>query len=175
MARILADLAAPSATNHHSMTSTQSSLWDFAVALYAQPGIEPLCLRLQDEHAANINVLIFACWLEIRQIQLDLPAALARVSDWDRDYVQTLRQLRRQMKQEFAGNLTDVATVRDQIKHAELLAEGQQLRWLEGLASTWSQSGGIAAGENLRIYLNHLQVPEATIAIVKARFGRYSL
>jgi uncharacterized protein (TIGR02444 family) len=139
---------------------TASSLWDFAVALYAQPGVQSLCLMLQDCHAVNVNLTLYARWLEVRQIPLDLPAAHACIAGWDKTYVQALRQLRRQMKQEFAGA---VEGVRHQIKRAELLAERQELVWLEQLAISWAQTDKLAAGENLQLYLRHLQVPEPVI------------
>lgn len=139
------------------------SLWDFALALYTRPGVAPLCLALQDKHGANVNLVLFSCWLEVRQLPLDLPAALACVSTWETRYVQPLRALRRQMKQEFAANLAEVAEVREQIKRAELSAERQELHWLEQLASEW-QSAPACAGDNLALYLRHLQVPEQELA-----------
>ncbi len=148
----------------YRVESSASSLWDFAVGLYTQPGVDSLCLDLQDNYAVNVNMLLFARWLETRQLLLDLPAALGCISAWDKNYVQTLRQLRRQMKAEFAGSLAQVEEVRDQIKRAELQAERQELIWLEQLANTWPGTTGVAAGENVHAYLSYLQLPAEVIA-----------
>lgn len=164
MARILADLAACSATRIYCVESSASSLWDFAVGLYTQPGVSSLCLELQDKYAVNVNVLLFARWLETRERRIELAAALACVSDWDKNYVQVLRQLRRQMKMEFAESLMQVADVRDQIKRAELQAERLELHWLEQLAGDWPQASDLIAGQNIRAYLQSQQVPDAIVA-----------
>lgn len=160
MARILADLAASSATGIYRVEFAPSPLWDFALAIYTRSGVEPLCLRLQDNHAVNIPVLLFARWLEARQQALDLPAVLACVTHWDSHYVQVLRGLRRQMKRDYGGS---VELLREQIKRVELLAERQELDWLEQLARDWPRNATLAAGDNLRVYLGQLGVPELVI------------
>lgn len=135
--------------------------------LYTQPSVAPACLYLQDDWSTNVNLLLFARWLETRQLRLgatELQAALGRIGDWDSRYVQALRQLRRQMKQDFAENLMQIANVREQIKRAELLAERQELLWLEELAEDWTQCESVAAGDNLSFYLNYLKVTETDIA-----------
>lgn len=138
-------------------------LWDFAVALYTRPGVADLCLALQDNHSVNVNVLLYARWLETQQLPLELSAAMACVGDWDIRYVQALRKLRRALKQEFAADLDQVAAVREHIKMAELRAEQQELLWLERLASGWKPSPDLRAGDNLRQYLESLQVPQTDI------------
>ncbi|KFC50074.1 hypothetical protein DK37_21675, partial [Halomonas sp. SUBG004] len=41
----------------------QRPLWDFALALYARPGVEQACLTLQDEAGVDVCELLFHCWL----------------------------------------------------------------------------------------------------------------
>ena len=37
---------------------TENRLWQLIVALYQQPGIEPLCLQAQHEQGAEVNLLL---------------------------------------------------------------------------------------------------------------------
>ena len=147
------------------MEFAPSPLWDFALAIYTRPGVEPLCLRLQDNHAVNIPLLLFAYWLETGQRRIELSEALACIGSWDKAYVQVLRKLRRQMKQDYGE---EVEVAREQIKRAELLAERQELYWLEQLARDWPHDPALKRGDNLRAYLVQLKVPEAVIAEVIA-------
>ena len=39
------------------------AFWDFSLEAYARPGVAPACLDLQERHGADVNLLLFACWL----------------------------------------------------------------------------------------------------------------
>lgn len=147
-----------------------TSLWDFSLAHYAKPLVADTCLQLQDSYGINVNVLLWTLWLENHNkllTQEKLQLALDAIALWDVNYVQPLRQLRRKMKQDFADNLVQVADVRDQIKHAELLAEKQEQQWLDNVAQGWPESSsGNLTGKNLSLYLQHFQVPLAVIEML---------
>lgn len=72
-------------------------LWQFSLVLY--PKVKPACLRLQDEHGANVNLLLLLCLLEQRQLSLtrtqlyQLSTMLQRFSV---QFTQPLRALRKQ-------------------------------------------------------------------------------
>lgn len=154
------------------MTTTKFTLlWDFSLAHYAKPQVAEHCLQLQDSYGVNVNVLLWALWLESQHKLLTgerLQVALAAIAQWDINYVQALRELRRKMKQDFADDLAQVADVRDQIKHAELLAEKQEQQWLADVAQGWSETTSeIAKGKNLSLYLEYSQVPLAVIEQIK--------
>jgi uncharacterized protein (TIGR02444 family) len=155
------------------------ALWDFSLSLYSKPHIAECCLHLQDTYDVNITILLWSAWLEQQQIQLTyekLTAALTLIESWDTDYVQTLRKLRRQMKQEFAHNLVSVSATRELIKKAELAAEKQALHWLENLAGSWSVAASeIARGENIAFYLASLNISLAIIAQVKKQMTSVAL
>ncbi|MBN8412922.1 TIGR02444 family protein [Halomonas denitrificans] len=113
-------------------------LWEFALALYARPGVEPSCLILQDEHGWDVCELIWRCWL-FRHGATTGPVP-ADVSDWQQTVTVPLRQLRRQLKRA-AQHEPSIASVRSSIQRAELEAERQCLEMLmkislEGLAFT---------------------------------------
>jgi len=104
--------------------SPGASLWDFSLAVYAQPGVAEACLGLQDRHGLDVNLLLACCWAGRRGERLDA-AALdrldARVGDWRREVVAPLRALRRRLKAGFAG--FDAAALRERVKALELEAE----------------------------------------------------
>lgn len=159
---------------------TVSSLWDFSLALYARPGVADSCVRLQDEHGVNVNLLLWCAWLEQQGMRLDttrLHAAQKRIHAWDEHYVIPLRQLRRRMKAEFGVSDGDIEQVRSQIKQAELLAEKQLQLWLEALAHSWDDTDAAdkyvaAIDGNLRFYLAQLNVTETDIAPLLAMLNR---
>ncbi|MES2825556.1 MAG: TIGR02444 family protein [Pseudomonadota bacterium] len=149
------------------------TFWDFSLSLYAQPEIADCCLQLQDRYAGNVNIFLWSIWLGRRQVRLTdvrLTAALELIQQWDMDYVQVLRQLRRKMKYEFAQDLKLIAAVRESIKGAELKAEKREQDWLEKLAEKWSvESVQLAEGENEAFYLNYLQLPQLLIEQIKTK------
>jgi uncharacterized protein (TIGR02444 family) len=76
--------------------------WDFSLRLYARPGVAAACLALQDEYAADVNILLFCCWAgHIGAGPLDqdrLRGLIVATHGWRTDVIQTLRRLRRQLK-----------------------------------------------------------------------------
>lgn len=162
------------------------SLWDFSLALYAQPGVAEACLRLQDEQGINVNLIFWCVWLEqqlgVHLEDAHLQEAHHHIDGWDRTYVVPLRQLRRRMKAEFGTRNDTIEAVRNQIKQAELAAEKELQMRLQRLTHRWLQtqdqltqltinpvfaeegikSGGFV-GKNLRRYLDQAGVtPETT-------------
>lgn len=149
-----------------------SSFWDFSLQLYVRPGVADSCLQLQDEQGVNVNLLLWCAWLDAQDLILDagrLHSAQKRIHGWDEHYVLPLRQLRRRMKAEFGTTNADIEALRTQIKQAELLAEKQVQLLLESELSTWDKEvdpavDSSADWSNVRFYLHHLSVTEATIA-----------
>jgi uncharacterized protein (TIGR02444 family) len=77
------------------------TLWDFAVATHAKPGVEAACLRLQDAHGQCIPLLLWRLWtLETaRGVSSDtLGAAIACARFWDSHAISPLRAVRRGLK-----------------------------------------------------------------------------
>lgn len=155
---------------HSVILDNSASLWDFSAQLYARPGVADACLRLQDEHGANVNLVLWCVWLGHRGLALDaarLRNAQKRIHGWDEHYVAPLRQLRRRMKVEFGVIDADIEPVRQQIKHAELLAEKYVQSLLETLSQPWDDGisiGPSAANENVSLYLGQLNISDSSIA-----------
>lgn len=82
------------------MTWPKSPFWDYSLVLYRRPGVEAACLGLQRRHGLDVNMVLFACWLADRGIELDqmtLERAKNAVSSWHVEVVRPLRALRRRL------------------------------------------------------------------------------
>ncbi|QTF92644.1 TIGR02444 family protein [Halomonas sp. BM-2019] len=110
-------------------------LWDFALALYARPGVEAACLALQDEAGVDVCELLWRCWLLHHGARPgpSAEAGLAAVRCWQAEVTVPLRALRRRLKPEAATH-SGIASLREALKHAELEAERETLGRLEALA-----------------------------------------
>lgn len=47
---------------------TADDFWDFSLQLYGKPEIQKVCLTLQDQYQLNVNLLLFACYLDAQGI-----------------------------------------------------------------------------------------------------------
>lgn len=111
-------------------------LWDFALALYARPGVETACLRLQDEAGLDVCELLWHCWLYRHGLAVaGEPAALAPIRAWQRDVTAVLRGLRRELKRA-ARDQPGVAEVRGRLQRTELAAERETLSRLQALSES---------------------------------------
>ena len=80
---------------------TENPLWQYSVAVYQQPGVAELCLHLQDEFQADVNMLLCAAWLSSvgRALTPELLSQLSLDSQqWQQNCLQPLRQARRFLK-----------------------------------------------------------------------------
>ncbi|RDB42222.1 TIGR02444 family protein [Halomonas sp. DQ26W] len=112
------------------------SLWDFALALYARPGVEAACLTLQDDAGVDVCELLWHCWLHHHGLVLCAePAGLAAIRQWQGEVTSVMRALRRQLKVQAAKN-PGVAKVRRQLQRTELAAERETLARLQALAES---------------------------------------
>jgi uncharacterized protein (TIGR02444 family) len=108
-------------------------LRDFAFQFYARPGVEPICLKLQDEGGVDVCELLWRCWLFHHGLCLpDAPKGLDGIRRWQLEITAPLRRLRRELKVE-ARHGTGVAALRQTLKEAELQAEEESLRRLQSL------------------------------------------
>lgn len=129
-------------------------LWHFAQSLYARPGVESACLRLQDG-GADVCLLLCGAWLERQGLDCTAPRLqqlLALAGPWQAQVVMPLRRLRQDWRTA-AGNDPELGRLREQVKVLELDAERQLLLRLESRVQAWpdhsSQSESAAWLERL--------------------------
>jgi len=139
--------------------SAPQDLWSFSLRVYGSERVAASCLWLQDHCAVDVNLLLYACWLGSRGIELTataLGAALRITGPWTHEVVAPLRRVRRWMKDNdgLLGNVPehDYAALRERIKAAELESERLEQQVLEQLARPLGESAThIDAGLSLML------------------------
>jgi uncharacterized protein (TIGR02444 family) len=117
---------------------------DFAARIYAQPGVETICLRLQDDEGQCVPLLLWRLWSvhegrRVHAVLLDRAVEVAR--SWERLVVAPLREVRRRLKAPLPPAADAVrAALRDQVAAVELAAERIVLDALDALTP---QPGGV--------------------------------
>lgn len=117
------------------MHAADSALWRFSLRFYRRPEVPELCLRLQDVHGADVNVLLFIIFLAVNGRGLTA-GEVRRIDDhiraWRGSVVQPLRALRRALKGGIAPvDSASAQALRDAIQREELQAERLQQEALE--------------------------------------------
>jgi len=115
--------------------------WDFSVRTYRTEGVPNACLSLQNDHGADVNMLLYCCWIGVRSGSFDteLFASASEFSGrWTEHVVAPVRSARAWMKHT-GCTAQDVPTdacmtLRDEIKSVEFAAEKLQQGVLESLA-----------------------------------------
>lgn len=148
-------------------------VWDFARSFYEDVGVSPALLRLQDEHDADIPlilVLLQAAGEGTVIPRAELEDLMHVAGDWARDVVQPLRAARRELK---GGD-----TVRyEEAKARELAAEEAIIRRLSARVSARGHVAPLeAACANLESYRELLGLAggsfDTVLAAFAARVGR---
>lgn len=115
-----------------------TDLWNFAVNLYARPGVEAACLNLQDQ-GGNVCLLLCGAWLETRGVKPDATRVehLQQLAEpWHRQVVTPLRVLRQQWRKAASVDPAQ-ARLREQLKALELTAERELLERLQTASLVW--------------------------------------
>jgi uncharacterized protein (TIGR02444 family) len=109
------------------MDFPQNEFWDWTLPTYGQDGVSPACLRLQDRHGVDVNVVLYAVWVASLGAELtdtDVAAAARRVDDWHVLVVRGLRVIRTELKANPNGAPPELAdSFRDGVKKLELDSE----------------------------------------------------
>ncbi|WP_096085583.1 TIGR02444 family protein [Agaribacterium haliotis] len=127
-------------------------LQGFAIELWRQPDLKSLCLSLQEQFHLNVNLVLFALWLEAHQLQLSAGSwskAERVLNESSRDFLLNLRALRKQLKYEHS-ELACAQQLKQALLQAELELELRELALLQELADSEAVSGEC---DQLRQYL----------------------
>ncbi len=94
--------------------------WRYSLTAYATDAVQALCLRLQDEYAANVNLLLLGGFVGHAGLILDAQDWAGIVEDiapFNQRYTQRIRKLRQRVQP------LAVSTCYQQLKALELQAE----------------------------------------------------
>lgn len=140
--------------------ATDNPFWDFSLAVYAIEGVAPACLRLQDRHDLDVNLLLYCCWAGQCGVTFDASAMagiLELTAGWTARIVQPLRAVRNVLKGGFETMPeAECESLRSAVARLELEAERIEQNALAAALppATPSQAAGRAiALANLEIYL----------------------
>jgi uncharacterized protein (TIGR02444 family) len=113
-----------------------SGFWEWSQAAYSRPKASAILLRLQDEFALNVNILLWCCWCAVTYgapSELALRKAADLTEGWSREVTAPLRAARRALKAAPKEALGAEA-LRASVQSAELDAERIEQAMLERLA-----------------------------------------
>ncbi len=121
------------------------SFWDFSVRTYRSTGVPAACLSLQNEHSADVNMVLYCCWIGryIGRFDDELFTTASKFSArWAAHVVEPLRSARTWMKQ--SGCIEEpmpegaCMELRDSIKSVEFASEKLQQDVLASLVPDFS-------------------------------------
>ena len=100
---------------------SDNPFWDFSLIHYAKAPVQRLCLRLQEQAGANVNIVLFTLWLASleRIFENDAVAGNTDLLNWHDGVIMPLRQARCAVKHCQA----EQSALYEAVKEAELDAE----------------------------------------------------
>ena len=108
-----------------------TGLWDWAVTAYARPGVEAVCLDLQDRQHQSVPYLLWAAWVAGEGGQpgpKTVAEAIALCRTWEAEIIAPLRAVRRRL------HGPGREAVHESVGSAELAAERALMEALDALA-----------------------------------------
>ncbi len=122
-------------------------LWRYSLELYAREGMSRALLALQDRRGADVNLLLYCCWMAQsgrgRLSAGDLRRADAAIAGWRDDVTLPLREVRRRIKgspERWA--LPGASEVRRRVLETEIASERVTQGILESLEISPGRSEG---------------------------------
>ena len=119
----------------------ESPFWDFSLATYGRPGVAPACLGLQERRGADVNVLLFCCWVGASGRgtlgEEGMAGVLAAARPWQADVVSPLRGARKALK----GRGEPAETLRRRVAAVEIDAEHIEQLALESAVTRPADAG----------------------------------
>ena len=141
------------------MSEAAAEFWRFSLAVYAQPGVAPACLVLQDEFGRDVNLALYCCWLGAsgrgRLSRPALDAADRDIAPWRHQVVEHFRAARRAIKDAGAAGSESLYTKAKAIElEAERLLQSRLAERAPAADPSLSTQGRLdTAIANLTLYL----------------------
>jgi len=92
------------------MDFPNSELWNYSTQIWTLPQVEAICLDLQNDYHANVNMLLYCCWLGDKNLSFnddDLQTLLDTIQPWQ-IMIKPLRDSRKMMKQHIIAMPADM-------------------------------------------------------------------
>ncbi|MCW9047989.1 MAG: TIGR02444 family protein [Gammaproteobacteria bacterium] len=142
-----------------------SELWNYSTQIWTLPEVEAICLILQDNYDANVNILLYCCWIGDKNLSLnddDLQTIIDTVQPWQ-TIIKPLRDSRKMMKQQLIAlpaslieqTVCNITEMEINAEHMTQLALEKVL--LPESISTCDEKNSIKCSlNNLKAYLSSL-------------------
>jgi uncharacterized protein (TIGR02444 family) len=148
------------------MKFPSSALWDFSIQTYQIPEVEATCLKLQDTLNADVNIILYCCWMGENRHPLcseQLQLLMETTDPWQNSILKPLRNARRMMKQHIIAMPAELLeqTINN-MSEMEINAERMEQQALEKALDTNSlpvdnsRSPLDISAANLSLYLQQL-------------------
>ena len=149
----------------------ENALWDFALRVYSSPEFAQLSLQLQHNHQANINIMLWCCWLKYEGLKVPvtcLDNVLITVDKINQLTVVRLRELRQQIKEHTYFTKVQSQAINRHILNAELAIEKVLLQRLQDQTPSYLDEHSAKSGDkqpyiDLTYYLNFLNISKAPL------------
>ncbi len=143
----------------------ENPLWEYVCRVYAVGEIKTLCLHLQNNCGANINMVLTSAWAAQQRWVLDWQVLVALIEPWERQIIKPVRAIRNALSNQAPLQ----KRLRDKLLAAELVAEQFEIAQLYHLLTNirpYQQSSGAAdtvglLEQNLLSYFHLIDPPAA--------------
>ena len=150
------------------MIFPNSEFWNYSTQIWTLPNVEAICLELQNNYDANINMLLYCCWVGDKNLSLsddDLQSLLDTIQPWQ-TIIKPLRESRKMMLQQSIAmpselkdqTITNMSEMELNAEHMAQLALEKALK-PENIApcSQQNQTSGVDCSlNNIKSYINTL-------------------
>lgn len=150
------------------MRREPNAFWSYSLRLYRAPAVAKACLALQEQWGADVNLILYCCWLGRAGRALDkrsLRIAITAASRWQAEVIRPVRQARHSLKKPPYGVPdTWVVPLRKRLGALELDLEYLEHRLLASVAQALppkkrANSPEVATMASLARYLALLGIP----------------
>jgi len=152
------------------MDFPNSEFWNYSTQAWTLPEVEAICLALQNDIDANINILLYCCWVGDKNRRLnddDLQTLLDTIQPWQ-TIIKPLRESRKMIQQQAIAmptrlkdqTITNMSEMELNAEHMAQLALEKALK-PEDISpcntTDENQTNGVGCSlKNIKSYLNTL-------------------
>lgn len=128
---------------------SDQAFWRYSLDRYGRDGVPAICLLLQAEHGADVNIVLFALWTAQQGYVLqpeDAAVCVATVEDWHRSVVMPMRSVRCWLKDREVLDTEARDRLRAEVQKWEIEAERMEQDMLYSLTTDGTLSLKMEAG-----------------------------
>lgn len=141
-----------------TVDTDKNEFWRYSLAVYQLPEVQRLCLHLQEQIDADVNLILFAGWLAKNNIDFSpdrVNQANKKIKQWRKEIIKPLRDVRYSVKKIF---FAEKEVFYERIKVLEVAAEFESQKELYKLSSQWQiEKEVVSVYNNLGCYLATLE------------------